>query len=465
MRESVEKPLPPTTLFTPVGVAAKAKIVATHLRGTRAGERQELRQESVSFGRREESDVRFPESDAKASGRHAELRRDGGRWLLSDCGSMNGTWIGGARIGSDHEVVDGVVVEFGSGGPLVRLDIVSTATLLPLPTVIAAVTKPEKPASRTAIFRTIVDDAVKHSGGRLKVMILGLAGIILIGAVLVGWVLLRQTAETERLAEGTEAVRRLSQAAETIAERYDRSLFILISESDGEASGFCTAFAVSTDGMLVTNAHCVRALKDLRAGGARIVARMNRASGSRPEELPMDPDRSYEVRLWKEHPDYDGSAFSPDVALIGLDLKGDSLPVVAQLAAPEVARQLQAGQAIFTMGFPGQVMNEARPMAELRAAVVSRLTTPANTPGDEASTYVVWHSALTSKGTSGSPIFDAAGRVVAVNNGGLSARELFMKDPKTGELRTEVISEASGLNFAIRSDQLDGLLHSPPTRP
>jgi hypothetical protein len=36
--------------------------------------------------------------DRTVSRRHAELRRDGGAWVLADLGSTNGTWVNGWRI-------------------------------------------------------------------------------------------------------------------------------------------------------------------------------------------------------------------------------------------------------------------------------------------------------------------------------------------------------------------------------
>ena len=51
------------------------------------------------------------------SRRHAELRREGGRWLLRDIGSTNGTWDGAWRV-AETEVDSGSELSFG--GLLVR---------------------------------------------------------------------------------------------------------------------------------------------------------------------------------------------------------------------------------------------------------------------------------------------------------------------------------------------------------
>lgn len=46
------------------------------------------------------------------SRRHAELRRDDGRWLLRDLGSTNGTWDGAWRV-AEIEVEAGTELSFG----------------------------------------------------------------------------------------------------------------------------------------------------------------------------------------------------------------------------------------------------------------------------------------------------------------------------------------------------------------
>ncbi len=51
--------------------------------------------------------------DETVSRRHAELAREGGRWLLRDLGSTNGTWDGGWRVDAT-EVDAGTELHFGT---------------------------------------------------------------------------------------------------------------------------------------------------------------------------------------------------------------------------------------------------------------------------------------------------------------------------------------------------------------
>lgn len=70
----------------------------------------------VTFGRRPECGMSFPDADAMASGRHAEVLRRDGRWLVRDLGSLNGTWIGEMRLTGEHELGATTVIELGKGG-------------------------------------------------------------------------------------------------------------------------------------------------------------------------------------------------------------------------------------------------------------------------------------------------------------------------------------------------------------
>jgi pSer/pThr/pTyr-binding forkhead associated (FHA) protein len=99
------------------------KIVVDHLLGSRRGQRQEFPAGRVTIGRHPKNDIVFDaHRDLDASSRHAELREQGGKYVLTDVGSSNGTFVGGSRV-SEVVVETGqsVVVEFGAGGPQLRI--------------------------------------------------------------------------------------------------------------------------------------------------------------------------------------------------------------------------------------------------------------------------------------------------------------------------------------------------------
>lgn len=52
-------------------------------------------------------------NDAEISRRHARLSLQGGKYVLEDLGSTNGTFVNGQRLGSPHVLRPGDVISFG----------------------------------------------------------------------------------------------------------------------------------------------------------------------------------------------------------------------------------------------------------------------------------------------------------------------------------------------------------------
>jgi pSer/pThr/pTyr-binding forkhead associated (FHA) protein len=100
------------------------RVVVDHVAGSRRGQRQEFPAATrVRFGRHPECEVSFdPYRDIDASSRHAELRQIDAGWLLVDLGSSNGTYVEGHRI-TEAPITRNVpvAIEFGPGGPRIRL--------------------------------------------------------------------------------------------------------------------------------------------------------------------------------------------------------------------------------------------------------------------------------------------------------------------------------------------------------
>ncbi|MDX2087717.1 MAG: FHA domain-containing protein [Kofleriaceae bacterium] len=112
------------------------RVVIDHVAGSRRGQRQEFAATSrVRFGRHPECEVSFdPARDIDASSRHAELRAVEAGWILVDLGSSNGTYVDGHRV-TEHNVsaATPMGVEFGPGGPRIRLFVGDDAAIEALP--------------------------------------------------------------------------------------------------------------------------------------------------------------------------------------------------------------------------------------------------------------------------------------------------------------------------------------------
>ena len=98
----------------------------TFLSGARVGQVEIFRKSYIGLGRHPLSDVRFdPDRDIAVSARHAEVVRQGERFLLRDLGSTNGTFLNGTRITGDVSLKDGDVITFGQNGPAVEFRVVA----------------------------------------------------------------------------------------------------------------------------------------------------------------------------------------------------------------------------------------------------------------------------------------------------------------------------------------------------
>lgn len=116
-------------------------VFVDHVAGARRGQHQALAAgQRLRFGRHPACEVAFdPARDLDASSRHAELRPSGDRWILVDLGSSNGTFVGGQRVTEVSVTPDRAVeVEFGAGGPRVRLFVGTAHAASSLPSVPAA---------------------------------------------------------------------------------------------------------------------------------------------------------------------------------------------------------------------------------------------------------------------------------------------------------------------------------------
>ena len=91
------------------------KIELIHIDGPFKGEINEFFSPVVTLGRHPDCDVVFPEEMLSISRRHAEIRREGNRFLLRDT-SSNGTFVNGKQ-NSEVFLKSGDVLILGINGP------------------------------------------------------------------------------------------------------------------------------------------------------------------------------------------------------------------------------------------------------------------------------------------------------------------------------------------------------------
>jgi S1-C subfamily serine protease len=450
-----------------------------HLRGSNQGKVQTFEGDLVRIGRRPDNDVCLhPTEDRAASGHHAEIARQSGSWLYTDKGSSNGSWCGGQRV-EQLTLTGGEIIEIGQGGPQLRIELLgqavqSKATAAQAGPAVAAAPAAQE-ASRpdagavgsktvammiqsalansrdgktgkvpTASFiKQVAGEAVRHSSRTFKVVTIVII-VVLCGAVaFLVWRLQRTEAEFKQELDEI-ALTKLgpSEIGEWIAQANAGSIYLLMYRTRlGFEQGFCTGFAVGAD-MLLTNAHCVAQAESLAKEGATFFAAPNGGSGSR-----------YQITSWLPHPGYNAAAERP-TADIGVMRVAGQMPSAVALADTAHLGTLKPGMQIFVFGFPGDLNDVQSPVATLTQGVVGRLTTFDGKAGDATTQHLLQYSAFTTKGTSGSPVFDKRGRVVAVNSGYYQGKSrIRIEDPTTGKAEEANVSrDLSGYSFGIRID-------------
>jgi pSer/pThr/pTyr-binding forkhead associated (FHA) protein len=511
----------------------------THTFGHNAGTNVTFSGDVVRFGRAPENEVPFdPTHDRDASGSHAEIRREGGGYVLIDRNSKNGTFVNGARV-ARHVLRSGDEIGFGTKGPRVRVDfeepakaptrtvaeegprterdpsltpVVSApvanapapmphapmphapmqhAPMRPPPaappqafhapsapsphvpapaagarvgqrtmavmiqSAVAAATGRSKPQKTQEIAAIVHREVLVATRGQRRAMVwLGTLMVLLLGGAAALFLWGRQSdddvsklrTELASLPPGDARRKEIEGRLGTLhppnasfgRDLYDRSKKGIFMLSAG-GQGFCTAFAVKPS-LLATNARCVSLAKRL---GGPVLALENEGQGK----------VSYLVSDLRTHPAYresDEENLTPDVAVVTISGKA---AVVLQLASSAELSTMGVGDAVYVIGFPGRLTDVANPAATFLDGHIGRLTNAAGRPAAFAETWLVQHDAATTRGMSGSPVFNGQGRVVAVN--GASYRE--EDDQTIAGKKTEVVKD-SPYKLALRVDLLGALV-------
>lgn len=433
------------------------RLAITHTRGPKRGatERFEDRP-ALTLGRNPGNDVAFPESGAPiVSYLHAKIEVVDNRVILIDLDSKNGTFVNGKRVRSAN-LGPGDEVVLGSDGPGFRVALERDPAPAPSPAPAAPAepappTIPDPPApadpklygqrtvglmirqalaslgrsqKSTADIEALVERRVRRTSTRLRRAVVAISILFALGAAAAGILVYRSRAvHVTQINYG-------GAAGGAIAAANRHNVYVLAGypvangSVTGPMQGFCTAFSVGPS-LLATNAHCVLAGS---AGFTSVAALMN---GTR--------SKSYPVIQWVTHGAYREGTLSPDVGLVRVS--GTLPTAVVRATAAELA-QVAPGVTVFLYGFPGRLSDTGAPEATFVEGDIGRVTGFDLRVGDFASNALLQHSAFCTSGTSGSPMFDTAGRVIGINAGG------YVEDGQA----------LAGYNFGMRVDLLEPLL-------
>jgi S1-C subfamily serine protease len=441
------------------------------LSGARAGQVEAFRKGYIGLGRHPLSDVRFDaERDLDVSSRHAAIVRKTEGFVLQDLGSRNGTFVNGKRITGDTLLTDGDVIGFGANGPALEFGVIEADVDLP-PTAAA-----EALADRSSSPREVYQAAprptpLRQSTGiriaaevarqtaqlrRTTKVLIGLLLVVGTGFTWMQWDGRRRTTEllhlqiradslmrearamsshfqselqgvrdglkasqdeTTRLrrelaASGGDAtsVARLRSELEA-AERRQRALasavggvdyravshqnqdavaIVLVEYTDGERfSG--TGFAIDSMGTMVTNKHILAGEDGTKT----------------PKRLGVIFSGS--TQMWRG--EMLGVSSEADIGVLRVLIKGGT-PRVRGLA--RTREGVERGDPVAILGYP---MGFDLPMEAQGGRPIAEPTLTVGTVS-KALTSVVQVDAYGAPGSSGSPIFDRDGKVIAVLYGG-----------------------------------------------
>jgi len=433
----------------------------TFLSGARAGQVETFRKAYIGLGRHPLSDVRFDaERDLDVSSRHAAIVRHDTTFRVRDLGSKNGTFVNGARVVDEVILHDGDVIGFGPQGPAVEFRVLAVAAGVggggTDAHAVSAGVSPAGAGRRSSAAVRIVAEVARLR--RTTKVLIGLLALAVTGFGWSQWTALRDArelaglqaradslnqeaqrllsrfqselqsvkdalreshAEVARLrgelaaassGGDVHSVARLRAQLDTAAARQrgiagaaavdyraisrnnqDAVALLVVKYSDVEVfTG--TAFAVDSQGTLVTNKHVLVG----EAGDRRPLAIAVKFSGSKQ----WFPGRVI------------GVADTADVGVLQVDVRGGTPRV---LGFAREASSLQRGDPVAIMGYP---LGEDLPMERQGpSAVVADPTLTVGTVSKVLSN-VVQVDGYGAPGSSGSPIFDREGRVVAVLYGG-----------------------------------------------
>jgi len=96
--------------------------------GAATGQKWAIERDIVVIGREESCDVALPERPV--SRQHAEIRRDGNRYLLRDLGSKNGTFLNGQEIDGPVPLQDGDEIQIALRVKLLFVGVDATVPLM-----------------------------------------------------------------------------------------------------------------------------------------------------------------------------------------------------------------------------------------------------------------------------------------------------------------------------------------------
>jgi S1-C subfamily serine protease len=221
---------------------------------------------------------------------------------------------------------------------------------------------------------------------------------------------------------------------------------------DGRIIGVGTGFAIN-DSTIATNAHVALGMRDIITdyNDPSLVPIAVKNGGT------IYGEGFYFLNSFAIHPGYDSETTETfDFAIVTTKVK---MPTWSQIGNAAAIQKLTAGMEVGTIGFPGELnpINTKNPIATFKNGTISAIRAFGGGATNSNNGYYIQHNLNLSGGTSGSPIFNRDGKVIAINNSGVET--LVYSEENDSWKRVPIAS----LGFAIRADQFTPTLSAPKT--
>ncbi|HUZ17714.1 MAG TPA: FHA domain-containing protein [Spirochaetia bacterium] len=458
----------------------------------------------VRIGRSPECELRLSgDAHQTVSWEHAKIELRPGAAFVTDLGSSNGTYVNGQKIVARTLLREDDILSLGQSGPeLTVVDIETTKAnaagsvgahgtalvpaassgggssaggILTVPQG-TAIAVGSKPASTTRLMLVTMQQRSRMTWFLATASAITAVSVILllvhfqsrrVGRVSTtiaaheqviqetGKDIITVKDETKKLRGKVEEARKkinaISEAdAANIHRKFAKAVYLVAFRvRGGGVQPMGTAFAISPLGVFATNAHVAQPVQMLLANRTNVLL------------ISQGGVKQLRVASVECHPLYEDSDNvgykTPDVAILRATLPGgQGLDSVVQLANEKELRELQIGSALCYIGFP-QYQSEYASLDEVNARIyqgrLNRLLTMEEKRGEFANQHLIEHDMYSWSGASGSPIFNAKGKVVAVH---FASNRVIRKMDVVGTKQSIVVADQNpaGPKWGMRVDLL-----------
>lgn len=450
-------PLAPQPPVAPAPAKGPAVLKFVCRSGALAGKTFEFTREAVSVGRGESNNLRLDAfQDQAASTHHCEILWKNGAYAVRDKESRNGTYINGQKIGAEAPLPSGAVLRLGEKGP--EFLVTYGQAVAPEPRPAGGAPAGAKQGIGLMTLEGKLNEAKREVRREHRSRMLVFAGLLGMFLMVCGIVVAVKWDEIKaRLSRQEQDITKIEGEKVDFAKVNENSqgavygVFFHGWNNAGKElwlfSG--TAFAVNrAKGILGTNAHVAKGASDAVAKGVEVVVVK---SG--------DPRYAYRVKQMYCHPDFktlgDSRAFKcPDVGILEVEtrtISGENLPFpsVLQPVGPRDAEGIKAGMPVCLIGYPGefdtdyQRLADSANVAKCLVGSIGAVLKFNGGPATGTNFEEFQHTCAATPGTSGSPMLDAKGRVIALHYSGIFVELAVLSENASGQ---KVISGKQGLN-------------------